>query len=657
MRNPVKIIAGISLLAITLAITTAILLVRVLDPNTFKGPLTALITRSTGLTTQIQGNMTFSLWPHIELNFNDIRFTSPSLPGNQHRIRAEKTTLIINIWPLFSGRYDIRAVEIHGLQLTLSRDSNATSSWLTPETTNVTPFFPGTAEKQRGATKASALTMRHLKSVNISNATLTCEDQHKKKTFVLDQVNLNLRTLVHGRNADLQMHGRYRSAASDRTALLNIGGTCILSMDGRELLFQQFQADMRLKGTGIPGDTTNATLTGTLVLQPHQKKTLFRALKAQLPDMDLFTSSTLQWANPSWEGGLIMNTNPQKITQLITGRNSLPGLRQIPRSLDLRTHFKAVPGNMSIKSFHALIDGQTLTGKGRVSQFALPKITFKLAADHLDLTKYLALPPKTRAPAPNEAPFIPPFLKTLRLYGSVTANAITWKDITTSTASATFRAQKGILRIYPLNIRLFDGRATGNIRTDLGGNRPVTRIRTNLKNLRILTTGNENSNGTSIQGSFTSYVDVTGQGALWAMDQSSLNGTVSLHVTNGTLQGMNLHQPEHERDRTQRFPTFPKVLPFTSLSAQGTLFAGTVSVQDVDLHAEHLHLKGTGTYDLAADHLLGKIRVADADNTWRILRISGSVHQPAITIQKSSGPQQKPVHSIPHGPASSRTMP
>jgi len=646
MRNPVKIIAGISLLAITLAITTAILLVRVLDPNTFKGPLTALITRSTGLTTQIQGNMTFSLWPHIELNFNDIRFTSPSLPGNQHRIRAEKTTLIINIWPLFSGRYDIRAVEVHGLQLTLSRDSNAT------------PFFPGTAEENtHGATKASALTMRHLKSVNISNATLTCEDQHKKKTFVLDQVNLNLRTLVHGRDANLQMRGRYRSAASDRTALLNIGGTCILSMDGRELLFQQFQADMRLKGTGIPGGTTNATLTGTLVLQPHQKKIVFRAVKAHLPDMDLFTSSTLQWANPSWEGGLIMNTNPQKITRLITGHNSLPGLRQIPRSLDLRTHFKAVPGDIRIKNFHALIDGQTLTGESRVSQFALPKITFKLAADHLDLTEYLALPPETRAPAPNEAPFIPPFLKTLRLYGSVTANAITWQDITTSTASATFRAQKGILRIYPLNIRLFDGRATGTIRTDLGGNQPVTRIRTNLKDLRILTTGNENPRGASIQGTFTSYIDVTGQGALWAMDQSTLNGTVSLLVTNGTLRGMNLQQTEHDRDGTQRFSTSPKILPFTSLSAQGTLFAGTISVQDADLQAEHLHLKGTGTYDLAADHLLGKIRVADADNTWRILRISGSAHQPAITIRKSSGPQQKPVHSIPHGPASPRTIP
>ncbi|MDD2218548.1 MAG: AsmA-like C-terminal region-containing protein [Desulfoplanes sp.] len=239
----------------------------------------------------------------------------------------------------------------------------------------------------------------------------------------------------------------------------------------------------------------------------------------------------------------------------------------------------------------------------------------------------------------------------------MTANAITWQDITTSTASATFRAQKGILRIYPLNIRLFDGRATGTIRTDLGGNQPVTRIRTNLKDLRILTTGNENPRGASIQGTFTSYIDVTGQGALWAMDQSTLNGTVSLLVTNGTLRGMNLQQTEHDRDGTQRFSTSPKILPFTSLSAQGTLFAGTISVQDADLQAEHLHLKGTGTYDLAADHLLGKIRVADADNTWRILRISGSAHQPAITIRKSSGPQQKPVHSIPHGPASPRTIP
>ena len=654
MRNPLKLLAGVLLIAVITAVTAIIMLVTALDPNTFKSPLTSLIARSTGLDADIQGDMTFSLLPHIELNLNDLRLKNPMLPGTPEILRSEKMILHIRIWPLLFGTYDIKTIELHGLHLSLTRDSNGTCTWVIPSADEADSASDHARQREdhlgTDHLTTDPMTLRHLKDLNVTNATIACQDQLNKQSFTLDGLNLSLHPIGHDRHADLRVTGRYTANTFPHAVHLDLNSTCVLSPDARQILFQQFQAGLTIRDPLIPLASSQATLTGTLVLQPFQKKIIFRAVKVRCMDLDMFTSSTLNWGLPAWEGSLLLNANPRTTTTDMGLGHLLPGGPSTLRSLDLRAHFKAEKGDIHVKNFHALLDGQTLTGQGRVSQFSLPKITFKVAADRLDLTPYLTLPAHTNA-AKTDHPKLPEWLKTLRLRGSLTANAITWKNITTGSARAGFRANKGILRIYPVNARILKGRVAGNIRADLTGPRPLITLTTDLRGLRIQELTDETTNSTNILGTVTAFVKSTYTGTPWSPDQSTIKGTVSLHVTNGTLIGVDLSQAGHEGDSNQRSLASSSVHPFSTLSFQGVLQDGILSTQDFILESDTLDLEGAGAYDLATDHIQGELLGTAPYRLPGILSLNGSMHHPATTWE----PQGTPIPASP--PAKQATHP
>jgi AsmA protein len=233
---------------------------------------------------------------------------------------------------------------------------------------------------------------------------------------------------------------------------------------------------------------------------------------------------------------------------------------------------------------------------------------------------------------------IPAWLKTLRLRGSLTANAISWDTITADSTRATFRANKGILRIYPIQARILDGRIAGNIRADLTGSRPVITMTTDLRGLRIKELTDRETNSTNILGTITAFVKSTYTGTPWSPDQSTIKGTVSLRVTNGTLVGMDLKQAGKKLESNQRFSTSPRVHPFDTLSFQGALQDGMLSTQDFILKSDTLDFEGTGMYDLANDHIQGELRDTAPDPLKGVLSISGSLYHPTTRWKPEDTP-------------------
>ena len=636
MRIPVKLCAGIGLLVSIAAVTAGVLLVTALDPQSLKNPLAAFITRATGLHAQIQGTMTISLLPHAGLRLNNGRLTNPDLPGNPEVLRVASMALRLDIPSLLTGRVAVTEVQAHGVHLTLTRDSLGTCTWKPDTADRATPgSHPPEKDVPRDSREenlSQRFTFSHLRTVNISQSTLTCEDGAGQQSFLLDHVTVDL-SIQHPdtpREAALHVTGRYRQAGHDATAKVNLNSTCILSPDGEKILFKDFRARLKLREKSLPTGRANALVSGTLALNPGQKKIVFQAVKAHALDTDLFTSSTLNLAPLTWEGGLIFNTDPKKFLKAM-GRGALLGSTpRIFRQLDLRTQFKASPTEIRLLRFHGLLDGQTLSGEGRFSHVSQPILTFKIETDRINITPYISKNSEKK-PAPSQKNALPPFLKTLHVRGTLTANALTWKNHTATGVSTTLRARKGIFRIYPLKARFREGRVHANIRMDLNPPLPNISLKTNIEGISLGTQPDKETGRTSVMGTCTSFVDITCKGTPLTPDLSTLQGTASVQITNGTLTGVDLFPEEPEPAGTQPpgLPS-PRVLPFATLSFTGVLHGGILSTQDLFLQAGIRQLHGTGTYDPATDQMEGDMVISDPPSSPKTVNITGSVHRPSL---------------------------
>lgn len=90
------------------------------DPNRFKGEITELVARETGLALELRGDLGWRLWPPVRLVAEDIA-ADWQTPGESPLVHIESLELDADLLPLITGdkRLNVSGVNITGLTATL----------------------------------------------------------------------------------------------------------------------------------------------------------------------------------------------------------------------------------------------------------------------------------------------------------------------------------------------------------------------------------------------------------------------------------------------------------------------------------------------------------------------------------------------------------
>lgn len=102
------------------------------DPNRFKGEISALISRETGLTVELRGDLAWRLWPPVRLVANDV-VADWTMTGEVPLVAINSVELDADLWPLITGEraLNVNGVAIIGLNAHLvAREGRA--NWLPP---------------------------------------------------------------------------------------------------------------------------------------------------------------------------------------------------------------------------------------------------------------------------------------------------------------------------------------------------------------------------------------------------------------------------------------------------------------------------------------------------------------------------------------------
>ncbi|GAU08322.1 AsmA family protein [Desulfoplanes formicivorans] len=602
MRWFLKIFLGILALFI-LAMALATILI---DPDDLKPWLRTLVHQHTGLTLEIRKPLELSLFPRPELMARGVRLTVPGQPHNLPLVEAKQCVMGVSAWSIWSGGFDLSRIVIHGL--TMDADL---ASQISPPDTQQTRSDSGPP-----SVTALPLAINHIQQLRITNATLTGLPDIFGTTRVLTIAELD----VQGLGREVPAPARCRATCNNMA--LDLNGSLTLSRDLTTLLVQDIQARVTAPSPFLPTTSINTTLAGTLFLDPPNDRLVLRAVRATLPGLDILTSSTINWARPSWEGGVIVNAVfTQAARALGLAANNLTTL---PRRVDLRTHFSLHPDTLALRDVHTVMDGQTLRGQARVSDFTRPSITFKAFGDHVNMGRYL--PP---APDTDRTAEPPAWLKTARVRGSFSANRITLGSLVADNPQTLVRVNKGIVRIYPLKATIANGTMEANIRVNLNASPPTSTLRTHLKNIQIRDLVDTDQPSTALLGAMDMFFDLTWQDVPWRPHVATMHGQATIDAVNGTLVGVRIPGSKSPSPLTERMVPPGDIIPFSLLAARFDVESGVMKTRRFTLKNRSFTLTGRGTYDPGTDELGGILSLVNTTSR-QTLQLQGSLNEPRL---------------------------
>jgi AsmA protein len=169
---------------------------------------------------------------------------------------------------------------------------------------------------------------------------------------------------------------------------------------------------------------------------------------------------------------------------------------------------------------------------------------------------------------------------------------------------------RGVLKASFSNLGAYDGRANGSLSIDASSNDPSYALKADVSGVRALPLLSSLADFDNVDGRMRATADVRGTGASLRAIMSSLTGTASVDVRDGSIRNLNIakmiraltsgtlsgwqERPDQATDMSQ-------------LSATATIAKGQAITNDLFLTGPLVRMTGAGTVDLGSKMLAFRV--------------------------------------------------
>jgi len=578
MKKPVKIAAGIVAALLVLVIAAGIVITLVVDPNDYKDEIVQTVKTRTGRDLKIGGDIKLSLFPWLGVELKGLELSNAPGFGDAPLARVQAAGIKAKLLPLFRKKLEVDKILLNGLVLNLAKNRAGHGNW------------EGLAGKEKPAAPQDKATGAGLAGfsiggVSVRDAELHWEDQASGARYHVRKLALTTGELAPGKTADVTLGFDLESG---RPAVVTpVALRMKLSFDSGTQELNVPQLNLELAGLALSAKLRGKTLLDAPALdgELHVKPFNLRALlgKLNMP----YTAA-----------------DKDALTQV---------------ALDAPFHFGS--GNLALKELKLTLDRSELKGSFELRDFAKPAYRFDLGLNELVLDRYLpaAKPSASAAPGAATAPAAPAAvaeapsaLRQLAIDGQLRVHTLSAFGIKASAVAVTISARDGVLRLSPLQAKLYDGGYDGAIGYDV---RPAVPLLTTSQSLTGVQLGPLLKDA-GVYDKFSGKASLTaklgGRGADAAAIKASLNGDAAIRVQDGKIEGVDLRKIVNEtraiadqlRGKPVRAtPKSSDQTEFSQLTATLQVANGVASNSDLLLDGPYLHATGRGTADLGRERL------------------------------------------------------
>ncbi|MEQ8407524.1 MAG: AsmA family protein [Gammaproteobacteria bacterium] len=380
---------------------------------------------------------------------------------------------------------------------------------------------------------------------------------------------------------------------------LQFGGT------SNNLAINPARVQMTLSGNRIPNSPVAVTLNAassiniereTVQVENFSLAGLGLDVRGRINGSEIFSS-------PAIEGAVeIAQFNPR---QLLTQLNQPVPDMSDPTALQvfaLNTGFSYSATSIALSELAMRLDETNINGEFSLDQSAGIEWLVDVDIDTLNIDRYLGdtAPAQNTATTSEPAPIPVDTVRSLKGRGSLEIGALQVAGLSLRDLSFNVEADEGRINLSPLSSNLYEGSFNGSMSLDASQETPNISVNVALQEVALGPLLTDMMDSAMLSGKGNLQLDVRSTGADTLALQRGLNGTGSINLEDGVLQGVDVASvlgqietmlrsrsaAQLARGEQTAFESFGATLQFTN---------GVISSNDLLLKSPGFQVTGSGT--------------------------------------------------------------
>lgn len=609
MRVLKRLLLGLVVVLAALALGLVVL-IWTFDANAYRDEIAAAVEQRTGRAFAVEGELSLTIVPWLGLAMEQARLGNAPGFGDAPMAQVERVHLAARFWPLLTGEVELGTVTLRGLRLNLQRAADGRTNWqdlaAAPDRARVMTVASG----DQPPAVPDWLRQARLAGLEIIDARVHWQDLQSGQDLALEDMNLTAQDIRLGQPIPLTTDGVVSLAGGMRAGFdldtrVRVDETLSrATAEGIELV-------ARVSGEGIPAGEQQATISGDLAADLGARRVDIAPLNISWGPVRATGEARLDagGAAPTARGQMTLEPfAPREVFDTLDMAAPETADPQALERADGDLKFAFADGRLAVPELRLALDESTLSGNAMVAAFSPPDVRFDLNLDALDADRYL--PPGSEeepAPTPGQAAagaggnaFEP--LRTLRLDGRFTAGSITARGTELTDINARVKAEGGVLRVHPLEAKVYGGQYEGNVTVDARGEQPRFQLNEKLTRVQAEPLIQQFVGKDLLRGLGSLTLDLTASGLDLDAWLGSATGRADFRFEDGAVKGMNLAQ--RLRGAAQRLEGEPapevevRETDFTQLAGSVRIEDGVVRNEDLAASSPLLRVTGEGKANL-----------------------------------------------------------
>ncbi len=658
-----KIVKTIGLglaLAAGLLLLIAAAIVLLVDPNDFRDDITEAVQAATGRELVIEGDLELSLFPWLGLSLGEARLgNAPSFVkagGDKDFARVAKVDIRAKLLPLLQQRLVMKTVHLRGMRVNLQRAADGRNNW---DDLLGAPQDDGTraqAPRESEAPSPGPSLVLAIGGLDISDAQLVWDDRQAGQRIELKRLSLQTGPIAPGSPMDIKLDAQLTVAQPALQTPLALRGRVTAHLPAQTFRLDNLDLALELQGAALPVSPLALHLTGNMSADLASQQAQISQLQLQALGLTLDARARVQLADSQAGGNVsLASFSPRELASRLGIALPETADKNVLNQASANLVFTVSPDAIQLSDIELRVDDSQLNGVLVVEDFSRQALRFDLALDDIDADRYL--PPASTIPPPEPAAATAAgvqlpldLLRGLDIKGDLRLGKLKVAKARVTDVRLGLSARRGVVRLSPLQAKLYQGNFRGNVFLDVRGKTPKISVDEKLQSVHVGPLLQDILGKDNVSGVADISANVTAAGANPDDVIQSLNGTARFSFVDGAVKGVNLGQLIRDAyAKLKKQPAPPKAVKqtdFAELSGSVSIRNGVVHNQDLRASSPALRVAGKGKVDLPRqriDYLLntsivetdqgqGGLDLSELKALTIPIKITGSFENPKLKL-------------------------
>ncbi len=623
------------IVALFVAVLLAVWLL--VNPNAYKGRITAAVKESTGRDLLLTGDIKLALFPRIALELGPASLGNPAGFGEEPFLKFDRASVQVKLLPLLSKQLQMAGVQVAGLDLRMRKNAEGKGNWEGFGGAKASTPRPGNSMK-------ISESLPYLAGIKVTNGRVSYQDividklsfetgAYTDRGIIPITLGFDAALGTPGENATVNAKFDLSSDATTqevRFAAVSLSGLASRA-GGNQPLHWEFSAptiDLNLKKQTVAapafalrygGAQVNGNLAGTKIVD----------------DLSITGSVTL--------APLVLREFIPRLGIALPRTRDPRALSQLSGSSDFAYDAKGV----SLDKILVQLDDTKVHGNVALINGDSRALKFELAVDHLDADRYLSpedaraeSAPKTAAMTSRAAAKPAAASKPFEAQGTLSVASLRFSKMDFTAVHLTVASKNKVLHLFPTQATIDGGHYAGDISLDSRGAIPTLSLDEHLTGIDVNQLLSHSAARNRVSGRGNVNLKATAEGAGADAILKSLDGHFDATLVDGAIEGVDLgyemgvaqtlleHKPAPPQPNAKR-------TKFEAFKVSAQINKGVATTKDLTISSPVLRVTGQGSANVsnkAIDfQVLATILKSPTASVADIpMRITGSYSDPTV---------------------------